>query len=73
MRAQALGFAVFVLSLLAFGFVANEANSLQNWNPFGIAHPGPVNGTGARIAVTMIAAIFAGFGSSLPTLPVALS
>ncbi len=64
-RALALGFAFFVLSLLAFGFVVNEANSLQNWNPLGIAHPGPVNGTGARIAVTMIAAILAGFGSSL--------
>jgi MFS transporter, DHA3 family, macrolide efflux protein len=65
MGAQILGFAVFVLSLLAFGFVANEAHFLAEWNPLGIAHPGPIHGTGARVFVTMIAAIFVGFGSSL--------
>jgi MFS family permease len=63
--AQALGFTVFVLSLLAFGFVVNEANALVHWNLLGVADPGPLHGSGARIAVTMVAAIFAGFGSSL--------
>ncbi len=63
--ALALGFAFFVVSLLVFGLVVNEADTLRSWNPLGIAHPGPLNNTGARIAVTMVAAILAGFGSSL--------
>ena len=64
-RAQALGFIIFVLSLLSFGLVANQAGLLEHWNPLGIADPGPLNGRGARIAITMVTAIFAGFGSSL--------
>jgi MFS family permease len=64
-RAQAFGFIIFVLSLLSFGLVANEAAMLARWNPLGIADPGPLHGRGARIAITMVTAIFAGFGSSL--------
>jgi MFS family permease len=64
-RAQAFGFIIFVLSLLSFGLVANEAALLARWNPLGIADPGPLHGRGARIAITMVTAIFAGFGSSL--------
>jgi DHA3 family macrolide efflux protein-like MFS transporter len=64
-RAQALGFVVFVLSLLSFGLVANEASLLAHWNPLGVAHPGPLHGRGARVAISMVTAIFTGFGSSL--------
>ncbi len=64
-RAQALGFIVFALSLVSFGLVAGEANLLGHWNPLGVSHPGPVHGRGARIAITMVTAIFTGFGSSL--------
>jgi MFS family permease len=64
-RALALGFVVFVVSLIVFGLVANEADALRAWNPLGIAHPGPLNHTGARIAITIVAAILARFGSSL--------
>jgi len=64
-RAQALGFIVFVLSLLMFGFVVREANAFTHWNPLGVADPGPLHGRAARVVITMIAAIFAGFGSSL--------
>ncbi len=62
---QALGFVVFVLSILSFGLVANEAQFIASLNPLGIAHPGPLHGQGARVAVTMVTAIFTGFGSSL--------
>jgi MFS transporter, DHA3 family, macrolide efflux protein len=64
-RAQALGFIVFVLSLLSFGLVASEADLLVHWNPLGIADPGPLHGRGARIAITMVTAVFTGFGNSL--------
>jgi MFS family permease len=64
-RAQALGFVVFVLSLLSFGLVASEAGLLAHWNPLGVADPGPLHGRGARIAITMVTTVFAGFGSSL--------
>jgi len=64
-RAQAFGFAVFALSLLLFGLVASEASLLVSRNPLGIADPGPLDDRGARIAVTMFAAILTGFGSSL--------
>jgi DHA3 family macrolide efflux protein-like MFS transporter len=64
-RAQALGLIVFVLSLLSFGFVANGAALLAHWNPFGVAHPGPLHGRGARVVITMVTAVFTGFGSSL--------
>lgn len=64
-RTQALGFVIFVLSLLAFGLVANEAGFLARLNPLGVANPGPLHGRGARIAITMVTAIFCGFGSSL--------
>jgi len=64
-RTQALGFIVFVVSILSFGLVANAADFLVHLNPLGIADPGPLHGSGARIAVTMVAVIFAGFGSSL--------
>jgi len=64
-RSQALGFVIFVLSLLSFGLVANQSGWLESWNPLGVADPGPLNGRGARIMITMITAIFAGFGSSL--------
>jgi MFS family permease len=66
-RAQALGFIVFVLSLLSFGLVVSEADLLVHLNPLGIAHPGPLHGRGARIAITMVTAVFTGFGSSLIT------
>jgi len=64
-RAQALGFIVFVLSLVSFGLVANEADLFAHWNPLGVAHPGPLHGRGARVVITMVTAIFIGFGSSL--------
>jgi MFS family permease len=64
-RAQALGFIVFALSLVSFGLIANQADLLAHWNPLGISDPGPVHGRGARIAITMVTAIFTGFGSSL--------
>ncbi|HUS82976.1 MAG TPA: MFS transporter [Dehalococcoidia bacterium] len=64
-RAQAFGFIVLVLSMLSFGLVASEAGLLTHWNPLGIADPGPLHGRGARIAITMVTVVFAGFGSSL--------
>ena len=64
-RAQALGFIVFVLAFLSFGLVASGADLLVRLNLLGVSDPGPLHERGARIAVTMVTAVFAGFGSSL--------
>jgi MFS family permease len=64
-RAVTLGFALLALSLLAFGLVSNLGDLLAHVNPLGVSHPGPLNGRGARVAVTMVTAVFAGFSYSL--------
>ncbi len=64
-RAQALGFIVFALSLVAYGFISQEASAFAHVNPLGVSHPGPLHGKGARVLVAMITSIFGGFGSSL--------
>jgi DHA3 family macrolide efflux protein-like MFS transporter len=64
-RAQVLGFIVLVLSLVSFGLTTQEASAFAHLNLFGVAHPGPLHGKGARVLVAMITAVFGGFGSSL--------
>lgn len=64
-RAVTVGFALLALALLAFGLVSNLGDLLAHLNPLGVSDPGPLHGRGARIAVTMIAAIVAGFAYSL--------